>query len=81
MKKKSVKNLKIYKKVKFDPEVVTSESKKYQIAREKKKPTSVALDEETIVELKKIAEKRGIPYQVLMRSYIIEGLRKDKKSA
>lgn len=81
MKKKSVKNLSIYKKVKFDTKVVTSESKKYQIARVKKKPTSVALDEETITDLKKIAEKRGIPYQVLMRSYIIEGLRKDKKTA
>ena len=47
----------------------------------KKKPTSVALNEETIEDLKKLAEIRGIPYQVLMRSYIIEGLRKDKKSS
>jgi predicted DNA binding CopG/RHH family protein len=46
----------------------------------KKKPTSIALNEETIADLKKLAEIRGIPYQVLMRSYILEGLRKDKKS-
>ena len=48
-------------------------------AREKrKKPTSVALDEGTIHELKKLAEKKGIPYQVLMRSFILEGLEKHR---
>jgi predicted DNA binding CopG/RHH family protein len=44
-----------------------------------KKPTSIALDPETILELKELAETRGIPYQVLMRSYILEGLKRDKK--
>ncbi|MFY7994338.1 MAG: hypothetical protein ACOVP4_13655 [Bacteriovoracaceae bacterium] len=48
--------------------------------RAKKRPTSVALDEGTINELKALAEVKGIPYQVLMRSYILEGLRKDKKA-
>lgn len=48
--------------------------------RAKKRPTSVALDESTINELKALAEVKGIPYQVLMRSYILEGLRKDKKA-
>jgi hypothetical protein len=28
-----------------------------------------------------IAEKKGIPYQVLMRSFIIEGLEKLKKAS
>ncbi len=46
----------------------------------KKKPTSVALDETTIQDLKALAQIKGIPYQVLMRSYILEGLRKDKKA-
>jgi predicted DNA binding CopG/RHH family protein len=48
--------------------------------RAKKRPTSVALDEKTINELKALAELKGIPYQVLMRSYILEGIRKDKKA-
>jgi len=49
--------------------------------RQKKSPTSVALDPETIIELKKMAEKKGIPYQVLMRSFIVEGLERAKKLA
>ena len=40
----------------------------------RKKPTSVALDESTIIELKKVASKQGIPYQVLIRVFIIDGL-------
>jgi predicted DNA binding CopG/RHH family protein len=47
----------------------------------KKKPTSIALDEKTIQELKKIAEKQGIPYQVLMRVLILDGLDRLKKAA
>lgn len=35
-----------------------------------KKPTSVALDEKTVKELKTIAAKQGIPYQVLIRVLI-----------
>ena len=44
----------------------------------RKKPTSVALDESTIADLRAVSAHKGIPYQVLMRSYILEGLRKDK---
>ena len=36
----------------------------------RKKPTSVALDEKTIEELKFVAEKQGIPYQVLIRVFL-----------
>ena len=43
----------------------------------KKRPTSIALDEETISRLKELALERGIPYQVLMRSYILKGLKED----
>jgi predicted DNA binding CopG/RHH family protein len=42
--------------------------------KRKKKPTSVALSPGTIIELKARAMKRGIPYQVLMRSFILRGL-------
>lgn len=45
----------------------------------KRKPTSVALQEETIKDLKELGEKLGIPYQVLMRMFILEGLRRMKK--
>jgi len=47
----------------------------------KKKPTSVALDETTIQELKKLAAKQGIPYQVLIRVFILDGLDRMKKAA
>jgi predicted DNA binding CopG/RHH family protein len=46
----------------------------------RKKPTSVALDEDTISRLKELALERGIPYQVLMRSYILKGLKEDSAS-
>ncbi len=66
----------MYKEVEFEVEKSLAAREEM---RARKKPTSVALDEATIIQLKAIAEERGIPYQVLMRSYIIEGLRKDKK--
>ncbi len=45
------------------------------------KPTSVALDEKTIQELKALAEIQGIPYQVLIRVFILDGLDRLKKAA
>jgi predicted DNA binding CopG/RHH family protein len=65
-------------------ELIFEEEKSLAARREmqaKKKPTSVALDEKTINDLKALAADKGIPYQVLMRSYIIEGIKKDKKGA
>jgi hypothetical protein len=47
----------------------------------KKVPTSVALDPRFVSELKKEATHRGIPYQVLMRMFIIEGFQRLKKKA
>lgn len=44
-----------------------------------KKPTSVALDELTILEIKKMAQKQGISYQVLIRVFILDGLDRLKK--
>lgn len=40
----------------------------------------VALDETTIQELKYVAEKQGIPYQVLIRVFILDGLECLKKA-
>jgi predicted DNA binding CopG/RHH family protein len=47
----------------------------------RRKPTSVALDADLLQELKKVATKQAIPYQVLMRLLIADGLRRMKKSA
>lgn len=78
--KKSVrsKDIKSYQKVDFDKNKVLEGR---ELRKMNKKPTSVALDEETIVELKQLAQEKGIPYQVLMRSYILQGIKKDKKTA
>ncbi len=45
----------------------------------KKVPTSVALDPRFVADLKKEAEARGVPYQILMRMFIIEGFQRLKK--
>jgi predicted DNA binding CopG/RHH family protein len=44
-------------------------------------PTSVALDPRFVADLKKEAKARGIPYQVLMRMFIIEGFERMKKKS
>lgn len=46
----------------------------------RKVPTSVALDPRFIAELKKEAKERGIPYQILMRMFIVEGFKRMKKA-
>ena len=52
-----------------------------RLKRKRKLPTSVALEEETVKELKALAEWRGVPYQVLMRMFILDGLHKFSPSA
>ena len=47
-----------------------------RLKKSRKLPTSIALEERTINELKALAEWRGVPYQVLMRMFILDGLRK-----
>lgn len=66
-----------YEDISFDEKSVRKSVKQLKVAR--KQPTSVALDGDTIKELKVLAGKKAIPYQVLMRSFIIEGLNKYKK--
>ena len=76
MKKRYAKSLPEYDEVEFDEEAVM---KSQRVGR--KMPTSVSLPPEVVEELKFIAEKKGIPYQVLMRTFIIEGLEKLKKAS
>ena len=56
----------------FEKEKILEAAKR--LKKKRKLPTSVALEEETIAELKKVAEVRGVPYQILMRMFILEGL-------
>ena len=74
MKKRYSKSLPEYDEVEFDEESVLNSRK---IRR--KMPTSISLPPEIVEELKKIASKKGIPYQVLMRSFIMEGLQRLKE--
>jgi predicted DNA binding CopG/RHH family protein len=46
----------------------------------RKKPTSVALDPELVEDLKREAQARGVPYQVLMRMFIVEGFKRLKRT-
>lgn len=74
-----VKNKKGYSKVEFNAKEVKKAYDKRKKA--KKFPTSISLPDEVVVELKAIANDKGVPYQTLMRMLIIEGLEKLKKSA
>lgn len=77
MKRKMIKSKPEYDKVEFD----YKKSKAAQKAMRRKMPTSLTLPPETVEELKAIARKKGIPYQVLMRSFIMEGLENLKKAS
>ena len=80
MKKTYVKSLKEYDQpFELDSKKILAAMKRFKDSP--KRPTSVALDETTIQELKAIAEVQGIPYQVLIRMFILDGLDRLKKSA
>lgn len=51
-----------------------------EVGEPKKVPTSIALDPRFVADLKKEAKARGIPYQVLMRMFIMEGFQRMKKT-
>ena len=76
--KRYAKSLKEYDKIEFDTSDILTEMSRLKGAR--RKPTSVALDEKTIRELKDMAHKKSIPYQILMRLLIADGLRRMKKA-
>lgn len=80
MKKSYAKTLKQYDSTfELDSKKILAAMKRFKDSR--KKPTSVALDETTIHELKAVAEKQGIPYQVLIRVFILDGLDRLKRTA
>jgi predicted DNA binding CopG/RHH family protein len=73
MKRIYAKSLGEYKTTsRFDKKNILAAARRLKKGR--KLPTSVALEEETIQELKSLAEWRGVPYQILMRMFILEGL-------
>lgn len=71
-----VKKLKMYDKIDFDPKEIIAGMRRLKGAR--RKPTSIALEEELLDELKSLADKRGVPYQVLMRLLITDGIKRLK---
>ena len=77
MKRKIIKSKPEYDKIEFD----SKKSKEAQSKIRRKMPTSLTLPPEVVDELKKIATIKGIPYQVLMRSFILEGLENLKKAS
>ncbi|PIR23536.1 MAG: hypothetical protein COV44_02080 [Deltaproteobacteria bacterium CG11_big_fil_rev_8_21_14_0_20_45_16] len=60
----------------FDTKKILEAMKRAKKGR--KVPTSIALEPATIKNLKSIADKIGVPYQVLMRLFILEGLKRVK---
>ena len=76
MTKKYAKSLPEYDNIEFNKDKVL-ESRKIR----RKMPTSVSLPPEVVEELKSLAQEKGIPYQVLMRSFILEGLKRMKEAA
>ena len=74
--KKSVKRSKTYDRINFDSKEILSGLSRLKGAR--RKPTSIAIEEEMLNGLKDIAASKGIPYQVLMRILIADGLKKLK---
>ena len=80
MRKSYARSLKSYDgPFELEADKILAAMRRYKESR--KKPTSVALDEKTIAELKAVAEKQGIPYQVLIRVLILNGLERIKKAA
>jgi len=79
MKKAYVKSDKAYDTPsEFDEKKILASLKRRKGGR--KVPTSVALDPELVIEIKESAEERGIPYQVLLRMFIVDGFKKWKKA-
>jgi hypothetical protein len=77
--KRSAKRLKEYDQIDFDLKEIIAGMSRLKGAR--RKPTSIALEDELIKELQGIAKERGIPYQVLMRLLLADGVRRIKKAA
>ncbi len=68
-----------YEKATYDRKKVRSTARRLKAAR--KQPTSVALSADVILQLKHEAQERGLPYQVLMRMLIVDGLKRLKEAS
>lgn len=77
--KKYAKQLKEYDKIEFNLKEIVAGMSRLKGAR--RKATSVALEEDVIKELKSLAHEKGIPYQVLMRLLIADGIKRLKGAA
>ena len=73
------KRLKAYDKIEFDPKEIIAGMSRLKGTR--RRPTSVALEEDLIKELKALASEKGVPYQVLMRLLIADGIKRLKRAA
>jgi hypothetical protein len=67
-----------YGKVSFQSAKIRAAAKRAAAGR--KQPTSVALDPQLVAELKDEAKARGVPYQVLMRMFIVDGFKRLKRA-
>jgi predicted DNA binding CopG/RHH family protein len=67
-----------YQKIGFERNKIRAAVKRAKTVR--KLPTSVALDPQLVEDLKEEARTRGVPYQVLMRMFIVEGFRRLKRA-
>ena len=68
-----------YENVDFEAEKIQAGMKRHKNVR--KLPTSIALDPSFLQSLKLEAQKRGIPYQIMLRMFIIEGFEKMLKTS
>ena len=78
MPRRFVRNESAYRRVGFEAAKIKAAAKRAKASR--KLPTSVALDAQLIAELKAEAEARGVPYQVLMRMFIVDGFKRLKRA-
>jgi hypothetical protein len=72
--KRYAKALKEYDEIEFDPKEIIAGMNRLKGAR--RKPTSIALEEELLKELRALAQKQG-----LMRLLIADGVKRLKRSA
>ena len=75
-KKKFAKQSKQYDHTKFSQKDIIAGMSR--LKGQRRKPTSIVLEDDLLDELKAFANKRGVPYHVLMRLLITEGLKRLK---
>jgi predicted DNA binding CopG/RHH family protein len=74
-----IKKQKAYESIEFDEDAVLEGVKRFY-GTKKRRPTSVALDETLIKDLRAIAKAKAIPYQSLMRMLLRSSVNQLKRS-